>query len=280
MTTIMEAIISNNINLVRSLHEQGEVLTVKHMLESTRNNHSLEFMTYLHENGCPWNWKVCQLAASYGRLDCLQYAHENGCEWDEATTEAAAKKGHLDCLRYAREGDEEDRCPWNEEAIMSAALNNQFACVKYIVDNMDDIDWSCDEEERDTQNNAAAFAAQWGNLEMLKCVVEKGCPIDTFTFSFIGFKCFPSIDCIQYLLEKTDNSNVVYCDSSIFETLLDDPFWRNLLFTQDLSSNPTLEQLVNDKKKEIERLKNTSIILYTRKNLPKDLLRYQLFSYF
>ena len=42
-----------------------------------------------------------------GHLNCLQYAHENGCDWDDRTTEAAATNGHLDCLQYARDND----CP-------------------------------------------------------------------------------------------------------------------------------------------------------------------------
>ena len=51
----------------------------------------LEFMKYLHENGCAWNESACAAAACSGHLECLKYLHENGCPWDKETCEAAAE---------------------------------------------------------------------------------------------------------------------------------------------------------------------------------------------
>jgi hypothetical protein len=50
------------------------------------------------------NCKICKTskdAAKFGHLDCLTYLHENGCPWDKDTCRYAAQNGHLDCLRYA-----------------------------------------------------------------------------------------------------------------------------------------------------------------------------------
>jgi hypothetical protein len=44
---------------------------------------------------------MCVYAVSWGHLDCLKYAHENGAPWDERICAQASKNGHIDCLRYA-----------------------------------------------------------------------------------------------------------------------------------------------------------------------------------
>jgi hypothetical protein len=61
-----------------------------------------------HENGAPWDERVCANAARDGHLDVLIYAHENGCRWDARTCEYSAQNGHLQCLKYARSNG----CPW------------------------------------------------------------------------------------------------------------------------------------------------------------------------
>ena len=67
--------------------------------------------------------------------------------------------------------------------------------------------------------------------------------------------------------------------------LLDDDFFRWLAFDADKrfwihSIGEQYIEKIKIKQIEIEILKNESKILYTQKNLPKDLIRYQLFSYF
>ena len=43
----------------------------------------LPALQYLHENGCPWNYRTCKYAAVFRRWDCLQYAVDNKCpEWE------------------------------------------------------------------------------------------------------------------------------------------------------------------------------------------------------
>ena len=88
---------------------------------SPRNTHTkmdagpllvnLECLKYAHENGCPWDERICSSVAwkwsprvfeirarkrvSLGmeelvvlmveNLECLRYAHENGCPWNRWT---------------------------------------------------------------------------------------------------------------------------------------------------------------------------------------------------
>lgn len=63
---------------------------------------NLEFLKYMHNIGCAWDNRVCELAASSGVLDCLAYAHEHGALWGDACTDAMAY-GKLDCMIYAHE---------------------------------------------------------------------------------------------------------------------------------------------------------------------------------
>ena len=39
----------------------------------------LPALKFLHENGCPWDYRTCQSAAEEKRWDCLQYLVDNKC---------------------------------------------------------------------------------------------------------------------------------------------------------------------------------------------------------
>lgn len=61
----------------------------------------LEELKSLRENGCPWNEKTCEWAASGGHLEMLQWARANRCPWNEVTCEAAAQNGRVEVLQWA-----------------------------------------------------------------------------------------------------------------------------------------------------------------------------------
>ena len=47
-------------------------------------------LAWAKDNGCPWDPRVCELAAAGGNLAALRWAREHGCPWDSATCAAAA----------------------------------------------------------------------------------------------------------------------------------------------------------------------------------------------
>ena len=62
-------------------------------------------VTWMHENGCPWDEEATELAAMYDKMKILKWLHENGCPMsDEACSEAAcseaADNGSWECLKY------------------------------------------------------------------------------------------------------------------------------------------------------------------------------------
>ena len=91
-------------------------LTLEMMNNSAKKGY-LNYLKYLHKNGCSWNVFTCNWAAYRGNLDCLKYVHENGCSWNLSTCSSAARNGHLDCLKYAHENG----CNWESDTCTGAA---------------------------------------------------------------------------------------------------------------------------------------------------------------
>lgn len=71
--------------------------------------------------------KVCDLAASVGRLDVLQAAHHKGYPWNEGTRRRAAEGGHLEVLQWSRANG----CPWDEATCMYAAEGGHLEVLKW-----------------------------------------------------------------------------------------------------------------------------------------------------
>lgn len=87
----------------------------------------LECLRKYHENGYPWDKRICDYSASKGHLECLKYAHKNGCSWDDETSNSAAYGGHLECLRYAHENG----CFWDRRIYLFAVMGGNLECLKY-----------------------------------------------------------------------------------------------------------------------------------------------------
>ena len=63
-------------------------------------------LKYLHENGCPWDERVCEEAAKKGHLDVLKYVTENGLPWNEENTKLA-----LESIRkWLKKKDSPQKC--------------------------------------------------------------------------------------------------------------------------------------------------------------------------
>ena len=53
-------------------------------------NGHLPALKYLHENGCPWDYRTCYCTAYNKRWDCLQYLVDNKCpRWEYFAEEHA-----------------------------------------------------------------------------------------------------------------------------------------------------------------------------------------------
>jgi hypothetical protein len=124
---------------------------------------TIESLTCLRANGCPWDEKTCHYAALRGHLEVLQWARENGCPWDENTCGCAAVGGHLEVLQWAHENG----CPWDEDTCAGAAEGGHLDVLQWAHQN------GCWWDEY-----TCAGAAEGGHLDVLQWARENGCPWD------------------------------------------------------------------------------------------------------
>ena len=186
-----------------------------------------------------FKFKECHEAAKAGDLNELKNMHENGCEWDILTPAWAASNGHLECLKYAHENG----CPWDNYTTENAAFNGHLECLKYAHEN--------------------------------------GCPWDRMT-PYYAAK-YGHLECFKYCFEEWNNPQEFWnhdynLTQIIYKIDLDHPVWRRL-FNLDLSNNYALKEYVEDKKKEIEEIKEASKDALQNR-LPMDVIKYCLQPFF
>ena len=144
------------------------------------NRGTIESLTCLRANGCPWNELTCADAAGGGHLEVLQWARENGCPWDEETCAGAAEYGHLDVLQWAHQNG----CPWSERTCKWAAVGGHLDVLQWAHQN------GCEWNE-----GTCTMAAKFGHLDLLQWAHENGCPWDEETWTDAEPLCRP------YLIE-------------------------------------------------------------------------------
>jgi hypothetical protein len=92
---------------------------------------NLEFLQWLHANGCPWDSGTSSHAAKAGQLEILQWARTNGCPWDHHTCRAAAMAGHLEILQWLRANG----CPWDKTTCEFATRHGHFHIFQWALSN-------------------------------------------------------------------------------------------------------------------------------------------------
>jgi len=85
------------------------------------------------------------------------------------------------------------------------------------------------------------------------------------------------LECFKYCFEKWDDPqdfwNITFNLTKIIDKIdFDDPVWRKL-FSLDLSKNPTIQEKVENKKKEIEKIQE-EIKNVLKDILPNDIIQY------
>ena len=164
-----DAALNGHFEVLKWLHENGCPLSEHACCDAVFNGH-FEVLKWLHENGCPWDKWTCYEAAKHGHLEILKYLHENGCPWGDRACMYAAIHGHLDILIYLRE----NRCPWNDWACMYAAKHGHFKIVRWFITNFNKYYFN---------EYVSSFAIEYGRLNILDDLYQKGCPIDGRSFA-------------------------------------------------------------------------------------------------
>ena len=131
ITTIIQM---NNLRALISAEKMGlldkskyDVLDIVTAWDATKSN-NLEILKFVRLHGCPWDKKVCSIAAKKGNLKMLIWARENGCECDKLVCERAATFGHLDVLKWAWEHN----CPMDEWTFVEAASHGHLYILEWL----------------------------------------------------------------------------------------------------------------------------------------------------
>lgn len=206
-------------------------------------------------------------AAGYGSLECLQFCYENGCRWDIDTMAFAGRSGKVDCIQYLVEKG----CPWHSDVLHTTVENGHVECVRFLLDK------GC---PSGSGVIVTEKASSYGHLDCLELLVERGFEITPYHIVSAGKN--GHLDCVRYILEKGFNHPQLFEYLNVYahKIDLDDPFWRDLLFKDDLRGYPKLRDYVYKKKLEVIELEEGSCFLYESNRIPKDVVQYVLCKYF
>ncbi len=200
------------------------------------------------------------VAAVIGCLNCIKYLHQEEFDWYPGTVAICARYDNLDCLRYACENG----APYENETFD-------------IHDDDEEVDSRLEDCSPET------IAAAYGHLDCLKYLCsniirsKESEPID-FAIEY------KRLDCARYLIEQ--GFPCVVTDHWIEEGRLsyqhlDDPVWRDFFFNRALLKRaPSVQRLVDQKKEEINQIKEQSRCLFSENKISEDIIKYILYVYF
>ena len=274
----------------QSKHHKGACLL------ASRHGH-LTCLKYAHQRGCPLDdfsdlqiedylieKNAVNAAIVGGHLDCLKYAHQEArIELTEDAYIAASVRGHLNCLVYLREQGLE----WYPGTIAICARYGHLDCLKYAFENGAPYSNSAfDIQDENGDGEIANFspdtlAAAYGHLDCLKYLCDKEVfqYLDTVHYAI---HC-RQLHCARYLIDRGHCCTVYdfwMQDNRLDLSSLDDPVWRNFFFNVALFGKaPLIKQIVDQKRLEIQQIKEESTCLVSEGKMSSDVLQYIMYLY-
>jgi hypothetical protein len=178
-----------SVELLVAARELGMQFSVGMMQSASRYN-QLSVLQYLHAEGCPWDSRVCTIAASTGRLDILRWLRDNGCPWNDAyILSYAASSGSLDVTAWVKQ---QPGVECNLEAMKRAAEHGFTAICEYLY--AEQCEWS---------SSVCFWAALNGHVDTLRWLHEHGCPWEADEICIAAAES-GSLDVLKYLQQHLD----------------------------------------------------------------------------
>ena len=188
--SVLEAIKNENLEMVKTLCEfianmpDATRITLPLVCEEAAAKGSLPILSYLREQGCPWNANTFAGGAESGSLPILSYLRENGCPFDNRSQTAAVEQGHfhvtqwltelgcpfsVDTFSKACEFDNMEvanylfqrGCPIDTNATRNAAMNGHINILRFLFENFDIDDLMIEED-------LPIYAVLGGNIEVVE----------------------------------------------------------------------------------------------------------------
>jgi hypothetical protein len=96
---------------------------------------NLNMLRWLRERGCPMNTGlVCYTAASTGNVEVMSFLYEHGGELNALIMATAAERGFLELCQFLR-SVLPTPCPWDERAVMRAAEGGHLELLRWLMEN-------------------------------------------------------------------------------------------------------------------------------------------------
>ena len=271
---INDAAEAGNLALLRSLRAQGHEWTTDACYLMANNGH-LECLRFALEDGCPTSRVDCEGAAMNGHLECLKLLHTNQVPWRSQTCLSAAAGGHLDCLVYAHTNGCPLRDPfvnplYNEDnEFMGVEQCGTLECLQYVIEHGIHWDQSLYEDLHD-------------HPDMIRYLLSLNKHRPTFYAAYVSI-AYGNVESFKYIYESfsEQKQHELWQDSLDFRSIfvskinLEEPFWRQI-FTIDLSANPELQEIVNNKKRQILEEQKACYEL----PIPTDVIKYTMHKFF
>mmetsp|Transcript_8201 Transcript_8201/g.19648 ORF Transcript_8201/g.19648 Transcript_8201/m.19648 type:complete len:295 (-) Transcript_8201:1302-2186(-) len=112
----------------------------------------------------PHTTRKLQVSELCQNLEMVRWGCSVGCPLDARTCAAAARAGNLSVLRWLRDSG----CPWDSRTCSAAAEREENSSLL----------WWAREQGCDWDASVSSQAAARGDLNLLKEVVSRGCPVD------------------------------------------------------------------------------------------------------
>lgn len=265
-------------------------------IQAARYGH-LECLQYAHIKGCSLeldatfqleNLEVeanaLNIAILGGHLECVRYARKNGCYLDNNAYIIAVIMGKNNIIKYIHN----QGISWPDEFVAMCARYGNVDGLKYAVEHgapylKSTFDVKINDRGRIIGNfSPDEIAAVYGHIDVLRYLCEKEYPKGEETAD--NAILHGNIDCVKFLIENnypySQINNKWWTEDRLTSKLLDDSWWRNFLLNQaNLNNSPIIQEVVSQKKLEIDTQIRDSLILAFEANVPLDVIKYVLHSY-
>lgn len=264
------AIRNNYLQIAKYLKKKGFCYFDDMQLGRAAENGHLDIVRFLVENGADihiYDETPLKLATEAGHLNIVKYLAEHGANIHVGNNDIltiASKEEHLDIVKYLVENGVEI----NHLSLLFSVSRNRLDMFKYFVKKGANINDKC--------NELLFLAAERGNLEIIKCLAEKGAFIRVNERVFVRAIEHGHLDILQYLVGLGLHTK------EIINSLLTKAFLNDQLdivkYLVEVNADPktintsVLQHVFNDKKM---RLIEYLIIIGMEIIIENDLVSYK-----
>ena len=156
---LISAIISENLNFVKFIHNKGIPIT-QYVIPVAAGIGNLEILEWLMANGGVCDENIVYSASRSGHLNILEWALKNNCPFDYNAYSRAASGNQLNVIKWLKEKN----IPWNEYLLINAAEKRNWDIFKWAISNRAPFSYGAMEWIMDEDNG--------NNLDIVKWIMQ------------------------------------------------------------------------------------------------------------